>query len=116
MRVSEEVFLNFWGALESIPIQGIDSASLCSLLARYIVYDNPIPTRFLDKPIPTQFLAPIDCSKIPAQEGVQFGKTDPPATFLIRIFSFNLIKESYFTLQNNNDNKKSHECYWSKYL
>ncbi len=36
--------------------QGIDSASLCSLAARY------------ENPIPTWFLAPIDCSKIPAQE------------------------------------------------
>ncbi len=35
--------------------QGVDSASLCSLAVRY---DNPITTRFL---------APIDCSKIPAQ-------------------------------------------------
>jgi hypothetical protein len=35
---------------------GINSASLCSLAGRY---DNPIPTRIL--------LAPIDCSKIPAQ-------------------------------------------------
>ncbi len=34
---------------------GIDSDSLCRLAGRY---DNPIPTRFL---------APIDCSKIPAQ-------------------------------------------------
>ncbi len=36
--------------------QWIDSASLCSLAGRY---DNPIPIRFL---------APIDCSKIAAQE------------------------------------------------
>ncbi len=35
--------------------QGIDSASLCSLVGLY------------DSPIPTQFLASIDCSKIPAQ-------------------------------------------------
>jgi hypothetical protein len=37
--------------------QGIDSVSLWSLAGRY---DNPIPARFL---------APIDCSKIPAQLG-----------------------------------------------
>jgi hypothetical protein len=35
--------------------QGIDSASLCSPAGRYEI------------PIPTWFLAPIDCSKIPAQ-------------------------------------------------
>jgi hypothetical protein len=35
--------------------QGMNSASLCSLVGRY---DNPIPPRFL---------APIDCLKIPAQ-------------------------------------------------
>jgi hypothetical protein len=35
--------------------KGMNSASLCSLAARY---DNPIPTRFL---------APIDCLKITAQ-------------------------------------------------
>ncbi len=35
--------------------QGIDSASLCGLTGRY------------DNSIHTQFLAPIDCSKIPAQ-------------------------------------------------
>jgi hypothetical protein len=35
---------------------GIDSVSLCSLAGRY---DNPFPTRSL---------APIDCSKIPAQD------------------------------------------------
>ncbi len=35
--------------------QGIDSASLCSLAGRY------------ENPFPTWFLAPIDCSKIPAQ-------------------------------------------------
>jgi hypothetical protein len=39
--------------------QGTHSASVCSLVGRY---DNPIPTRFL---------APIDCSKIPAQELIQ---------------------------------------------
>jgi len=37
-------------------LQGMNSASLCSLAGRY---DNPIPTRFL---------APIDCLKIPAQK------------------------------------------------
>jgi hypothetical protein len=36
--------------------QEINYASLCSLAGRY---DNSIPTRFL---------APLDCSKIPAQE------------------------------------------------
>ncbi len=38
--------------------QGTNAARLCSSLAGR--YDNPIPTRFL---------APIDCLKIPAQEG-----------------------------------------------
>jgi hypothetical protein len=42
-------------------IQGMHSASLCSLAGRY---DNPIPTRFL---------APIDCLKIPALEISQRG-------------------------------------------
>jgi hypothetical protein len=37
------------------PFEGTNSASLCSLAGRY---DNPTPTRFL---------APIDCSKNPAQ-------------------------------------------------
>jgi hypothetical protein len=50
----EAVFLNFWEPRNRF--QGIDSASLCSLAGRY---DNPIPTRFP---------APIDSSKIPAQE------------------------------------------------
>jgi hypothetical protein len=36
------------------PFQGMNSASLCSLLGRY------------DNPIPPWFLAPIDCLKIPA--------------------------------------------------
>ncbi len=36
------------------------SVSLCSLVGHY---DNPIPTRFL---------APIDCSKIPALNGIYF--------------------------------------------
>jgi hypothetical protein len=56
-------------------VQGMNSASLCSLTGRY---DNPIPTRFLapidclkipalyDNPIPVRFLAPIDCLIIPA--------------------------------------------------
>ncbi len=35
-------------------LQGINSASLCSLAGRY------------DNPIPTWFLTPRDCSKIPA--------------------------------------------------
>jgi hypothetical protein len=34
----------------------MDSASLCTLAGRY------------DNPIPTPFLAPINCSKIPAQD------------------------------------------------
>jgi hypothetical protein len=50
---TETVFLNFDGATNQLA--GIDPARLCSLAGRY---DNPIPTRFL---------APIDCSKIPAQ-------------------------------------------------
>ncbi len=49
----EPVFLNVYGAQESIPRN--NSASLCSLAGRY---DNPIPPRFL---------APIDTLKIPAQ-------------------------------------------------
>jgi hypothetical protein len=53
-QLSEVVFLNLEGAQESIP--RIDSASLCSPAGQY---DNPIPTRFI---------APIDCSKIPAQD------------------------------------------------
>jgi hypothetical protein len=52
-NISEPVFLNAYGAQESIPRN--DSTSLCSLAGRY---DNPIPTRCL---------APIDCLKIPAQ-------------------------------------------------
>jgi hypothetical protein len=48
----ETVFLNVYGAQESIPRN--NSASLCSLADWY---DNPIPTRFL---------APIDGLKIPA--------------------------------------------------
>jgi hypothetical protein len=39
--------------------QRIDSASLCSPAGRYV--NNPIPTRFL---------APIHCSKIPAQVAI----------------------------------------------
>jgi hypothetical protein len=50
---AEAVILNFYGAQKLI--QGIDSASLCSLAGRY------------ENPIPTWFLAPLDCSKIPAQ-------------------------------------------------
>jgi hypothetical protein len=49
----EPIFINVYGAQESI--QGINSASLCSLAGRY---DNPISTRCL---------ALIDCLKIPAQ-------------------------------------------------
>jgi hypothetical protein len=48
----ESIFKLFWGP-------GIDPASLCSLAGRY---DNPIPTRFL---------APLDCSKIPAQNATE---------------------------------------------
>jgi hypothetical protein len=53
------VFLNVYGAQESI--QGMNSASLCSLAGRY---DNPIPTRLL---------APIFCLKISAQAGTLIG-------------------------------------------
>ncbi len=49
---SEPVFLNVYGAQESIPRN--EFRQLCSLAGRY---DNPIPTRFL---------APIDSLKIPA--------------------------------------------------
>ncbi len=52
----EPVFLNVYGAQESIPRN--DSASLMSLCSLAGQYDNPIPT---------QFLAPIDCLKIPAR-------------------------------------------------
>ncbi len=46
---------HFWTFMEPRNrFQGMNSASLCSLVGRY---DNPIPTRFL---------APIDCLKIPA--------------------------------------------------
>ncbi len=48
----EPVFLNVYGAQESIPRHY--STSLCSLASRY------------DNPIPTQCLAPIDFLKIPA--------------------------------------------------
>ncbi len=50
----ETVFLNFEEHRNRL--QGIDSASQCSLSGGR--YDNPLPTRFL---------SPIDCSKIPAQ-------------------------------------------------
>jgi hypothetical protein len=53
LRSPEPVFLNVYGAQESIP--RMNSASLCSLAGRY---DNPNPPRFL---------ARIDCLKIPAQ-------------------------------------------------
>jgi hypothetical protein len=53
---SEPVFLNVYGAQESIPRK--DSASLRSLAGRY---DNLIPSRFL---------AHIDCLNIPAQTQV----------------------------------------------
>ncbi len=49
---TEPEFFNFNGAQDQF--QGINTASLCSLAARF---DNPIPTRFL---------ATIDCLKIPA--------------------------------------------------
>ncbi len=52
LQSPEPVFLNVYGAQESIP--GMNSASLCGLAGQY---DNPIPTRFL---------APIDYLKIPA--------------------------------------------------
>ncbi len=54
----ETVFLNFFEEPRNL-FQGIDSASLCSLVGRY---DNPITTRFL---------APIDCSKIQALFNIQ---------------------------------------------
>jgi hypothetical protein len=49
----EPVFLNVYGAQESIPRNEFRQP-ISSLTGRY---DNPIPTRFL---------APIDCLKIPA--------------------------------------------------
>jgi hypothetical protein len=45
---------NFYTFKKPKSIQGINSASLCSLAGRY------------DYSIPTRFLAPIDCLKIPA--------------------------------------------------
>ncbi len=56
MNVSsaEPVFLNVYGAQESIPRNEFRQP-MCSLAGRY---DNPISTRFL---------ARIDCLKIPAQ-------------------------------------------------
>ncbi len=56
-RCHEAVFLNVYGAQESI--QGMNSASLWSLAGRY---DNHIPTRFL---------SPIDCLKIPALSSIE---------------------------------------------
>jgi hypothetical protein len=56
-RIQREFFKHFMEARNRF--QGNDSASLCSLAGRY---DNPIPTRFL---------APIDCSKIPAQTSLK---------------------------------------------
>jgi hypothetical protein len=50
---TELVFLNVYGAQESIPRNEFHQP-MCSLAGRY---DNHIPTRFL---------APIDCLKIPA--------------------------------------------------
>jgi hypothetical protein len=52
MKASKPVFLNVYGAQESIPRNKF--RQLCSLAGRY---DNPIPTRFL---------ALIDFLKIPA--------------------------------------------------
>jgi hypothetical protein len=54
---TEHVFLNVYGAQESVPRHQfrINSVSLCSLAGRY------------DNPIPTLCLAPIDLLKIPAQ-------------------------------------------------
>ncbi len=51
---AEPVFLNVLEPRNRF--QGLNSASLCSLAGRY------------DYPTPTRFLAPIDCSKIPAQD------------------------------------------------
>ncbi len=51
-------------------IQGMNSASLCSLAGRY---DNPIPTRFL---------APIDCLKIPTQAIHTLAESIPQNWFL----------------------------------
>ncbi len=50
---TEPVFLNVYGAQESIPRN--EFRQLCSLAGRY------------NKPIPPRFLAPIGCLKIPAQ-------------------------------------------------
>jgi hypothetical protein len=53
MSTAEPVFLNVYGAQESIPRNEFRQP-MYSLVGRY---DNPIPPRFL---------APIDCLKIPA--------------------------------------------------
>ncbi len=58
--------------------QGLNSASLCSLVSRY---DNPIPTRFL---------APIDCLKIPAL--VKWSQWQPaPPAFCLFLCNMSLI-------------------------
>ncbi len=51
----ESIHLSFNRSAGAAPLCLSDSASLCSLASRY------------DNPIPTLFLAPLDCSKIPAQ-------------------------------------------------
>jgi hypothetical protein len=81
---TELVFLKVYGAQESI--QGMNSASLCSLAGRY---DNPIPTRFL---------APIDCFKIPAQNNFLVHRPYILATLDVRtVITENMAKESLYS-------------------
>jgi hypothetical protein len=54
--LKQAVFLNFYGAQKSIP----RNRCLCSVTGRY------------ENPIPIWFLAPVDCSKIPAQLTEQY--------------------------------------------
>ncbi len=63
--------------------QGIDSASLCSLVGRY---DNPFPTRLL---------APIDCSEIPPLVPSSYEYCKPK-----RIYNTHRIQYTYITFTN----------------
>ncbi len=72
-RRPELVFLNIYGAQESMPRHQFRQPMYCSLAGRY---DNPIPTRCL---------APIDFLKIPVPEIIDpvFTKTSQNARFLL---------------------------------
>ncbi len=63
--------------------QGIDSASLCSLADWY------------DKPNPTRFLAPIECSKIPAQNKYIFTCWYSHIYTHIQLWRYNLFLHPY---------------------